>query len=124
MSLKTYVVTGGCGFIGSALVRQLLECGHHVRVLDDSSRGATHKLGEAADLVELLTGDIRDPRVVGEAVRGADCVCHLAYINGTEYFYSKPEVVLDVAVKGMSNVLDACIKEGVPELVLASSSEV
>jgi dTDP-glucose 4,6-dehydratase/UDP-glucose 4-epimerase len=122
--LKTYVVTGGTGFIGSALVRRLAGDGHRVRVLDDHSRGAARKLGDAASAVELVTGDIRDSRAVQEAVRGADCVCHLAYINGTEYFYSKPELVLDVAVKGMINVLDACIKEGVPELALASSSEV
>jgi len=67
---------------------------------------------------------MRDHSVVKEATAGADCVCHLAYVNGTEYFYSKPELVLDVAVKGMINVLDACIENGVPDLVLASSSEV
>src|SRR3984893_6889726 len=124
MSMKTYAVTGGTGFIGSALVRRLAGKGHRVRVLDDNSRGAARKLGDAASAVELLTGDIRDARAVKDAVRGADCVCHLAYVNGTEYFYSKPELVLDVAVKGMINVLDACGEHGVGELVLASSSEV
>jgi len=53
-----------------------------------------------------------------------DCVCHLAYINGTEFFYEKPDLILEVAVKGMMNVLDACVSEGVKNLVLASSSEV
>jgi dTDP-glucose 4,6-dehydratase/UDP-glucose 4-epimerase len=124
MPLKTYVVTGGTGFIGSALVRRLVGEGHRVRVLDDNSRGAARKLGDAAAAVELLTGDIRDARAVKEAIRGADCVCHLAYVNGTEYFYSKPELVLDIAVKGMTNVLDACLEHNVRELVLASSSEV
>jgi len=124
MALKTYLVTGGTGFIGSALVRRLVQEGHRVRVLDDNSRGAVSKLADAAKTIELLTGDIRDPRAVKAAVRGADCVCHLAYVNGTEYFYSKPELVLDVGVKGMTNVLDACIEHGVREIVLASSSEV
>jgi nucleoside-diphosphate-sugar epimerase len=124
MTLKTYLVTGGTGFIGSALVRRLVQQGHRVRVLDDNSRGAVSKLGDAAPAVELLNGDIRDARAVKAAVRGVDCVCHLAYVNGTEYFYSKPELVLDVAVKGMTNVLDACIEHGVREFVLASSSEV
>jgi dTDP-glucose 4,6-dehydratase/UDP-glucose 4-epimerase len=124
MSSKKYVVTGGTGFIGSALVRRLVGEGHCVRVLDDNSRGAARKLGDAAAAVELLRGDIRDARAVKAAICGADCVCHLAYVNGTEYFYSKPELVLDVAVKGMTNVLDACLEHGVPELVLASSSEV
>ena len=122
--MKTYVVTGGTGFIGSALVRRLVQDGHRVRVLDDNSRGAARKLGDVAAAVELLTGDIRDARAVKDAICGADCVCHLACINGTEYFYSKPELVLDVAVKGMINVLDACMEHGVRELVLASSSEV
>ena len=124
MTLKTYLVTGGTGFIGSALVGRLVQAGHRVRVLDDNSRGAASKLADAAKAVELLTGDIRDPRAVKAAVRGVDCVCHLAYVNGTEYFYSKPEFVLDVAVKGMTNVLDACIEHEVREIVLASSSEV
>lgn len=124
MTLKRYLVTGGTGFIGSALAQRLLQEGHRVRVLDDNSRGALSKLGDGASAIELLTGDIRDPRVVKTAVRGVDCVCHLAYVNGTEYFYSKPELVLDVAVKGMTNVLDACIELGVREFVLASSSEV
>jgi len=61
---------------------------------------------------------------VTAAVRGVDGVCHLAFINGTEFFYSRPELVLEVAVKGMSNVLDACLAAGVRELVLTSSSEV
>src|SRR5688572_13431573 len=53
-----------------------------------------------------------------------DSVAHLAYVNGTEFFYSKPDLVLDVAVRGMVNVIDAVLKHDVPELVLASSSEV
>ena len=71
-----------------------------------------------------MTGDIRRAPDVSEAVRGVDSVCHLAYVNGTEFFYSKPALVLEVAVKGMMNVLDACLAHGVRELVLASSSEV
>ena len=42
-----------------------------------------------------------------------DSICHLAYINGTRFFYSMPDIVLEVAVKGMTNVLDACIAENV-----------
>ena len=121
---KKFLVTGGTGFIGSALVRGLIEAGADVRSLDNDSRGAISKLGAARAHVELVTGDIRDAAVVREAVRGVDCVCHLAYINGTEFFYSRPELILEVATKGMINVLDACVAEGVRDLVLASSSEV
>jgi nucleoside-diphosphate-sugar epimerase len=121
---RKFLVTGGTGFIGSALVKGLLGAGAKVRSLDDDSRGAIARLGKAQHVIERVTGDIRDARVVREAVHGMDCVCHLAYINGTEYFYSQPELILEVATKGIMNVLDACIAEGVRELMLASSSEV
>ncbi len=121
---RKILVTGGTGFIGSALVKGLLEAGAVVRSLDNDSRGAIAKLGTAQHEIQRVTGDVRDPHVVREAVRGMDSVCHLAYVNGTEFFYSKPEVILEVAVKGMMNVLDACLAEGVRDLILASSSEV
>ena len=74
--------------------------------------------------IEFIAGDIRDPAAVTRAVRGMDEVHHLAFVNGTEFFYSAPELVLDVGVKGMINVIDACRSAGVGSLVLASSSEV
>jgi dTDP-glucose 4,6-dehydratase/UDP-glucose 4-epimerase len=74
--------------------------------------------------VEIITGDIRDPAVVGRAVQGVDCVCHLAAVNGTRHFYERPAYVLDVGVKGMVNVLDACIRADIGDLLVASSSEV
>jgi len=119
-----YLVTGGTGFIGSALVKALVRRGARVRSLDNDSRGSRHRLGDVASDVEFVVGDMRDPDVVRKAAAGVECVCHLAYVNGTEFFYTMPEVVLEVAVKGAFNVIDACVKEGVPEFVLASSSEV
>ena len=121
---KHYLVTGGTGFLGSALVKRLLADGHRVRVLDDNSRGATRRLSDVLDSIDLIQGDIRDSAAVREACAGVDSVCHLAYVNGTEFFYTIPDVVLDVGVRGMINVIDACKEAGVPELVLASSSEV
>lgn len=122
--MKKYLVTGGSGFIGSALVKRLTADGFAVRCLDDNSRGAASKLGDALNDIEFVQGDIRDPAAVRAATKGVDGVIHLAFVNGTEFFYSKPELVLDVGVRGMLNVLDACRAEGVGELVLASSSEV
>lgn len=118
------LVTGGLGFIGSALVRALVRDGHTVRSLDNSSRGSKERLGDMASSVEIIEGDIRDPACVDKATKGVDQVCHLAYVNGTEYFYKYPAYVLDVGVKGMVNVLDACMRHSVGDLVLASSSEV
>lgn len=121
---RKFLVTGGTGFIGSGLVKGLLRAGHQVRSLDNDSRGHVRKLGTLASQVECIQGDIRDAVTVRQAVRGVDAVAHLAYINGTEFFYTRPDLILDVAVKGMINVLDACKEEGVSELILASSSEV
>jgi len=119
-----YLVTGGTGFIGSALVRRLVEEGHQVRVLDNDLRGAERRLRDMAGKIESVKADIRDADKVQKAVEGVDSVFHLAYVNGTEFFYSKPDLVLDIAVKGMANIIDACRDTGVKELFLASSSEV
>jgi nucleoside-diphosphate-sugar epimerase len=121
---RKFLVTGGTGFIGSALVKALVAAGASVRSLDDDSRGARRRLGDVVSDVELIVGDIRDAGAVSRAASGVDCICHLAYINGTEFFYSRPELVLDVAIRGMVNVLDACREHGIGDLVLASSSEV
>lgn len=121
---KRYLVTGGTGFIGAALVRALVQQGHDVRVFDNQSRGNSRRLAEIIDQVELVEGDVRDPDAVARATAGMDSVIHLAFVNGTEHFYNKPELVLEVGVKGMTSVLDACIKHQVPEIILASSSEV
>jgi nucleoside-diphosphate-sugar epimerase len=124
MMRKKYLVTGGTGFIGSALVRRLVQSGHQVRVLDNDFRGVASRLSDIADRIEIARADIRDAQAVRNACKGIDSVCHLAYVNGTEFFYSKPDLVLDIAVKGMVSVLEGCIHENVRELFLASSSEV
>ena len=121
---KNYLVTGGTGFIGAALTKGLLAADASVCVFDNNSRGSKEKLKGGAERAELIIGDVRDRDAVADAMRGVDGVCHLAYINGTEFFYAKPETVLEVAVKGMMNVIDACIRQSIPELVLFSSSEV
>jgi len=118
------LVTGGSGFIGSALVKALVRAGSRVRVLDDNSRGATRRLTDVRNDVEFIAGDIRDATAVERATLGMDEVHHLAFVNGTEFFYSAPDLVLDVGVRGMINVIDACRKHGIGKLILASSSEV
>lgn len=124
MNSKHYLVTGGSGFIGAALVRRLVHEGHRVRVLDNNFRGATERLADVTDDIEFIQADIRDAEAVSRAVKGVESICHLAFINGTQFFYDQPELVLDVGVKGIVNVIDACLEHGVADLIVASSSEV
>src|SRR5438046_1765265 len=120
--MKSVLVTGGSGFIGSALVRRLVSLGERVRVLDDASRGRSERL-DGVD-VELVRGDVRDADAVARAAKGVDRIWHLAAVNGTEFFYTKPDVVLEVGIKGITNVIDAALRHDVGELLVASSSEV
>jgi nucleoside-diphosphate-sugar epimerase len=121
---KKYLITGGAGFLGSALVKALVARGEHVRVLDNSFRGSVKKLGKFIDDIEFIEADIRDRDAVFRATEGIDTVCHLAFINGTELFYKIPEKVLDVGIKGAINTLEASYEHGVSNYILASSSEV
>ncbi|TFV34853.1 NAD-dependent epimerase/dehydratase family protein [Bradyrhizobium frederickii] len=120
---RRYLVTGGTGFLGASLVHKLVRDGNSVRVLDNNWRGNPRRLAGIEDRVELLIGDIRDPQVVRRAVDGMDCVVHMSAINGTRYFYEQPELVVDVAIRGMLTVIDACRDAKVRELIVASSSE-
>lgn len=79
--MANYLVTGGCGFIGSHLVDALCARGHSVRVLDDLSTG---KLANKPPGVELVCGDVADPRLVREAMAGMGGCFHLAAIASVE----------------------------------------
>lgn len=117
-----YLITGGAGFIGSALTRRLDSSGHETVVLDDFSRGASRRLA-GLSRCQVVSGDVRDPDAVLHAAQGAESIIHLAYMQGTQTFYSEPRQVLDVALRGIVNVLEACRATGCRELLLVSSSE-
>ena len=122
--MTRYLVTGGSGFIGAGVVRSLLERGAAVRVLDNNSRGTLRRLEDVKGSFDMVEGDIRDIDTVEAATAGVDCVFHLAFINGTRFFYSHPDLVMDVGIQGMLNVVRACRSSGCRELFVASSSEV
>ena len=121
---KTFLVTGGTGFIGSAICKMMVNYGHTVVIFDNNSRGNLRRIKEISEKVTFIKGDIRDRQKVFKILKGIDAVIHLSYINGTKFFYSKPELILDVGVKGIVNIIDGCIKNKIKELYLASSSEV
>ena len=119
---KTFLVTGGTGFIGRNIVNLLLKKNFNVIIFDNDSRGSFKKLKNKK--IKFFKGDIRDKEILYKCLKGVDAIIHLAYINGTKYFYEKPEIILDVAIKGLVNIFDGCKKFKIKELYLASSSEV
>ena len=122
--MKKILITGGCGFIGSALVKKLVQDGNKVKVLDNCSRGSASRLKNILNDIEFIQGDIRDFSVVSKACENIEHIHHLAYINGTENFYKKPELVLDVAASGIINLYHCCKEKQIEEFYLASTSEV
>lgn len=98
-----YLVTGGCGFIGSHLVDALLTNGHTVRVLDDLSTGTTDNLPAG---VELITGDVADYDTVGRAMRGVEGCFHLAAIASVPRSNEEWRRTHDVNLTGAINIFD------------------
>lgn len=123
-SMKKVLVTGGAGFIGSALVKRLVDDGYSVTVLDNNSRGSIDKLGKYINEIAFIKADVRDYNAVKMASQGVETIFHLAFINGTKYFYTKPHEVLEIGIKGAIHTLDAAIENQVKEYVLVSSSEI
>ena len=121
---KTFVVTGGTGFIGSSISKLLMNKNYNVKIFDNNSRGSLKKFKDFNKKIKFINGDIRNKKSVNKAFKNADAVVHLAYVNGTKYFYKHPVKILDIAVKGILNVLESCMENNIKELYLASSSEV
>ena len=124
MKRKTFLVTGGSGFIGSNICKLLISKNYYVKIYDNNSRGSIDKIKDFKKKVKFIKGDIRNKTLLDKALKNTDAVIHLAYVNGTKNFYKEPVKILDIGVKGILNVLDGCIKNKIKELYLASSSEV
>jgi UDP-glucose 4-epimerase len=116
------LVTGGAGFIGSNLVRVLLERGDEVRVLDNFSTGNRANL-DGLDL-EVVEGELRSYERVHNAVRGTEVVYHLGALGSVPRSVQDPLTSSAVNVEGTLNVLLAARDEGVRRVVYSSSSSV
>jgi UDP-glucose 4-epimerase len=117
--MKSYLVTGGCGFIGVNLTSRLVTEGHRVRILDNLSLG---KPGDIQHLgVDLQIGDVRDPAAVKKACIGVDVVVHLAAHTRVVESVSNPELNFEINAIGTFNVLQACRDAGVQKMIFAST---
>lgn len=129
LSGKNALVTGGAGFIGSALTEALLGLGCRVVVLDcfdDFYQGKEENLVEAASnpRFRLVRGSVLDEGVLDSSMKGADVVFHMAAQAGVRYCLEHPQKAHLVNSTGTFNVLQAAKKHGVPKVVYASSSSV
>lgn len=122
--MSSYLVTGGAGFVGSYLVRFLLDRGERVRVLDNFSTGKRENLEEVADRVDLVEGDLNDREAVAKAVRDVDFVLHEAAIPSVPRSVEKPMESHEANATGTLSLLQAAQAAGVSRLVYASSSSV
>lgn len=116
------LVTGGAGFIGSNVVKELLESGYDVRVLDNLSSGYRDNLGGYD--VELIEGDINNTDNVMEAGKGIDAVFHLAASVGRQRSIDFPQLDSMTNVIGTVNILESMRKNGIPRIVYSSSAAI
>jgi UDP-glucose 4-epimerase len=131
-----WLITGGCGFIGTALVREIgAETGHAVRVLDNLEMGNRGDLRAICDFVEgdgrdafpsrgtveLVVGDILNEGLAREVSREADVIVHLAANTGVEPSVEDPRKDCVTNVIGTLNYLEAARHEGVSRFIFASS---
>lgn len=125
---RTYLVTGGAGFIGSHLVENLLAHGCHVKVFDNFSTGVESNLTELPksllSKLDIIRGDIRDSQALSSVMQGVGGVFHLAALVSVPMSIERPDLSFDINSRGTQLVLDIARKNGVKRLVMASSAAV
>jgi nucleoside-diphosphate-sugar epimerase len=121
---RRVLVTGGAGFVGSNLVRALLERGDEVRVLDNFATGNRANLAGLEDDVEVVEGELRSYERVHNAVRGVELVFHQGALPSVPRSVQDPLTTSAVTIEGTLNVLLAARDEGIRRVVFASSSSV
>lgn len=122
--MNTYLVTGGAGFIGSNIIRELVSRGEAVRVFDNFSTGRRANLADILTKVELFEGDLRDLDVCRRVVRGVDYILHQGAIPSVQRSVENPLTSNNVNANGTLNLLIAARDASVKRLVFASSSSV
>lgn len=122
MSEAAYLVTGGCGFIGSHLAEELVAQGHRVRILDNLSSGYLRNVEHLGHRVEVIQGDVRDPAVVLRAAEGMRGIFHEAALVSVFDSVNRPDDNHAINATGTLNVLQAARQAKVKRVVLASTA--
>lgn len=120
--MANFLVTGGAGFIGSNLVRYLLQREHNVRVIDNFITGKRENLADVMNKIELIMGDIRDEETVGSAMRDMDYVLHQGALPSVPRSLENPALTNDINVSGTITVLEAARRHKIRRLIYAASS--
>ena len=122
--MRTVVVTGGAGFIGSHLVEELCARDYRVRVLDDLSTGSEQNLAAVRNRVEFYHGQVQDPELCREVCEGADSIIHLAARVSIMESLRRPLLTNESNVTGTLAALCAARDAGVRRFIFASSASV
>lgn len=122
--MKTFLVTGGSGFIGYNICKLLINKGYNVISFDNLSRKSRKKQIIKNKKIKYINGDITNINSLNKIKYKIHGIFHLAFINGTKFFYDKPELVIEVGIIGMMNIIKFAKKRKIKEFYLASSSEV
>lgn len=122
--MSKYMVTGGAGFIGSHLSRELVSRGHEVVVLDNLSTGREDNIADIMDDIEFRLGSITDLDLVMECCRGVDCVFHQAALPSVPRSVADPLTSDEQNVGGTLRVFWGAHKQGVRRVVFAASSSI
>jgi len=120
--MRTFLVTGGAGFIGSHIAEALVARGDRVRVLDNLSTGRIENIESFRARIEWIEGDVTDPKVAARAVEGVDCVFHEAALASVPLSVERPLDSHAACATGTVVLLDAARRAGVRRLVYAASS--
>jgi len=121
MNNKKILVTGGAGFIGSNIVKQLISDGNNVTVLDNFVSGYRINL-DPFPSARIVEGDVRDPAAVEEAVNGNEVIFHLAASVGNKRSIDDPINDAQTNVLGTINILEAARKHKIRKVVVSSSA--
>jgi len=119
-----FLVTGGAGFIGSNIIEALVARGERVTVLDNLATGRRENLALFLSKIKFIEGDICDPAIVAEAMKGIDYVFHEAALPSVPRSVADPLASNRVQVEGTLTVLLAAKKAGVRRVIYASSSSI